>query len=263
MRLLVALFSCSFLLSANAQTVVFTEDFQSGIPVTWTLIDNDGNTPAAAVSEYTEAWITKTDPDSAANNTASSTSFFDPSGTADRWLITPSLSLSGFGHILSWKAKSHDASFPDGYFVLISTSGTEMVDFIDTMKIVSFEFEDWTSHSVSLSDSGYNNQNVHIAFVLRSTDAFKLYLDDVELVNDDPSSVEERLAQNWQLSGVGHGEFKIMIGSEILNVQTTNLQGQEIGTYNKDSNILKLPSGYSLVSVETEHGIVRKQLVVE
>jgi hypothetical protein len=263
MRLLVALFSCTFLLSANAQTVVFTEDFQSGIPATWTLIDNDGNTPAAAVSEYTEAWISKTDPDSAANQTASSTSFFDPSGTADRWLISPALSLSGFGNILSWKAKSHDASFPDGYFVLISTTGTEMVDFIDTMKIVSFELEHWTSHSVSLSDSGYNNQIVHIAFILRSADAFKLYIDDVELVNDDPSSVAERLAQNWQLSGFGNGEFNILIDAEILNVQTTNLQGQEIGTYDKNSNVLRLPSGYSIVSVETEHGLVRKQIVVD
>ena len=56
------LFLASF--SSFSQTIIFSEDFQNGIPSTFTIIDNDGNTPASAVAEFTSAWISKTDPNS-------------------------------------------------------------------------------------------------------------------------------------------------------------------------------------------------------
>ena len=106
-------------LNTFAQTTIISEDFQSGIPVSFSIVDNDGLTPNSAVAEYTSAWISIADPEDNMNMVAGSTSFFEPVGEADRWLITPLLVLGNYGNSISWDAKSHDASFPDDYLVLV------------------------------------------------------------------------------------------------------------------------------------------------
>ena len=52
---------------AFSQTVVFNEDFQQGIPNSWMLI-NDNNQVSDAVNEYTDAWISKVDPQDVNDN---------------------------------------------------------------------------------------------------------------------------------------------------------------------------------------------------
>ena len=42
--------------AVQGQIEIYNEDFEtSGIPATYTIVDNDGLTPNAAVSEYTES----------------------------------------------------------------------------------------------------------------------------------------------------------------------------------------------------------------
>ena len=54
---------CSLLFSNSfAQSVLFFEDFNSGIPSTWAMVDNDGLTPAEAVDTFDNAWISFTIP---------------------------------------------------------------------------------------------------------------------------------------------------------------------------------------------------------
>ena len=90
-----------------AQTEVYNEDFQSGIPVDFTIVDNDGLTPDASVAEYTDAWIHLVDPDDTAqtDSVMGSTSYFSPTGQADRWMITPAITLGSFGNTLFWERK--------------------------------------------------------------------------------------------------------------------------------------------------------------
>ncbi len=181
---------CSILLtfSANLQTILLDVDFQQGIPVNFTVIDNDGNVPAAAVSEYTSAWISTPDPDSSINTVSASTSYFTPSGTADRWLISPPLNLGSFGNYLSWKAKSHDPSFPDDYLVLVSKSDNQISSFTDTIGYIIEENSQWTEREVDLVDSVFANQTIYIAFINTTNDGFKLYLDDMLFRSEDPLS---------------------------------------------------------------------------
>lgn len=169
-----------------AQTVVFEENFDSGIPLSFTLHNQDGYTPHSSVSEYTEAWMSKEDPTDASNTVASATSYFSPVGMADRWLVTPAITLSSFGNYLSWSGKSHDASFSESYLVLISTTGTSVENFTDTLKAVVNESTYWTNHTVSLSDAGYDDETVYIAFALRTVDGFKFYMDSLKVVGEDP-----------------------------------------------------------------------------
>ena len=175
----------------KAQIELLNIDFQSGIPSNFTIVDADSNTPDTQVSEFTSAWITYDDPDSTANKVAASTSFFTVEDTASRWLITPALQLGAFGNYVSWNAKSHDPSFPDDYYVFVSTTGIQPSDFVDTIGYIEEENFEWTNREVNLSVEGYNSQQIYIAFVNRTFDGFKLYVDDIIVRKEDPVSVTE------------------------------------------------------------------------
>jgi hypothetical protein len=174
-----------------AQTDLFLTDFQTGIPGAYTIVDNDNLTPAAQVSEYTDAWIVVTDPNNPTDSVAASTSFFEPTGTADRWLITPAMNLGAFGNYISWSARSQDASFPDSYRVLLSTTDNDIASFTDTLGSIAGEYVEWTDRFVNLSTQGYANQTVYVAFVNVTENGFKLYLDDIRAWKEDPVSVNE------------------------------------------------------------------------
>ena len=180
-----------FLSSFWAQTTVFETGFDNGIPSSMSLVNNDLNIPNDAVSEYTAAWICVSDPENESDSVAASTSWFNPIDTADRWLITPALALGSYGNDVKWYAKSQDASFPDDYYVLVSTSGTDLSNFTDTIGYIQQENFEWIERSVNLSELGYNDQTIYIAFVLRTYDGFKLYLDDILVTKEDDASIHE------------------------------------------------------------------------
>jgi hypothetical protein len=176
---------------SNAQTDLLITDFQNGIPQNYSIIDNDGLTPDLSVAEYTSAWITVTDPDSSKNTVASSTSYFYTKGTADRWLITPPLLLGNYGNFIDWRAKSQDASYPDDYLVLVSDTDDELSSFTDTIGYVIQENFEWTTRTADLSQEGYKDQTVYVAFRLVTTDGFKLFLDDIHVWKNDPVGIDE------------------------------------------------------------------------
>ena len=70
MKMIKTLFLTLLTFQILGQVTVFEADFQGGIPVQMTLIDNDFNTPNGAVSEYTDAWICVADPENPADSVA-------------------------------------------------------------------------------------------------------------------------------------------------------------------------------------------------
>jgi hypothetical protein len=161
------------------QAVVLNEDFQAGFPSAWTL-HNDAHTVNAAVSEYTEAWIVVPDPENTTDSVAASTSYFSSPAEANRWMVSPAVTLGAFGNYISWSAKSHDPSYAEDYKVMISTS-PDLESFTDTVAIVFEENYLWQDYEINLSELGYDNQTVYIAFNLRTYDGFKLYVDDIAI----------------------------------------------------------------------------------
>ncbi len=178
-------------LCAVGQNTLLQEDFESGIPLSYSIIDNDGLNVANAVSEFTAAWIPYEEPGNNSNHCAASTSFFEPVGVSDRWLILPQLSLGGFGNSISWEARSHDPSFPDSYLVMVSTTDDQLVSFTDTIGYVQEEYDAWTFRSVDLSTEGYDGQNIYVAFINHTYDGFKLYLDNITVTADDPAGIQD------------------------------------------------------------------------
>jgi hypothetical protein len=257
---------CFFLLISlghSAQTVVLSEDFESGLPVGWTIRDNDGFTVHPNVSAFQDAWITTEDPSDVANTCAGSTSYFTPEGRASRWLITPSISLSAYGNFLYWRAASHDPSFPDGYMVLLSTTGTEIEDFTDTLFRRIAEFPEWTARSINLSDSGYNDITVHIAFVNNTNRGFKLYLDDIRVEVNDPVSFEEHtLSQLVVYPNPTNDLLHIVSSEEITSIYVYATSGQLVASSISTPLYLdSLENGVYFIHLTTKKGVVVKQII--
>ena len=249
-----------------AQTEIYSEDFQSGIPAAMTIVDNDGFTPNAAVAEYTEAWIAipdQFDPGNA-NQVASSTSFFEPVGQADRWLITPAITLGAFGNIASWKAQSHDPSFPDWYYVLVSGTDTQISSFTDTLAIIYGEVADSLHlNEANLSELGFDNQTIHLAFVNRTNDGFKLYLDDISVVKDDPAGIHENELVQVNIYPNPASDYINISGMDIIDrVQVISLDGKVlIESTDSKINIDSLMPGNYIVLIEGDNSIARETIV--
>jgi hypothetical protein len=194
----IALLSSLFVsaLSVNAQTTILDEDFQQGIPASWTIIKNDPYIEDTTVSEFSPGWISIADPNNTTDTVAAATSYFTVAQKADRWLISPPITIGSFGNYLKWNARSYDPSYPDSYKVLISTTDTQITSFTDTLLRVEFETEEWAQHELNLDGYGYsNNETVHIAFVLETQGGFQLFLDSVNLRKDDPLALDEQFLQ--------------------------------------------------------------------
>ena len=191
----IALFSTA----TYSQVTILSEDFESGFPVGFYDTILDTNTCDASVDTFDLGWVVVEDVLDNTNQVIGASSFFDPTGTANRWLISSPLALGAYGNSISWKARSHDASFPDGYRIFISTTGNAVADFTDTLITVATEFENWTTHTINLSDSGYNSQTIYFAFALQSTDKYILYLDDISVEKENTSSITENLNSEFSV----------------------------------------------------------------
>lgn len=194
----IALFSSVLVsaLSTQAQTTILEEDFQQGIPANWTIVKVDTCTEHSSVSEFSPGWIAIADPNNPTDTVAAATSYFISAQKANRWLISPPITIGTYGNYLKWNARSFDPSYPDTYQVLISVTDTQISSFIDTLSRVEFEWEDWTQHEVNLSEQGYsNNETIHIAFVLETQGGFKLFVDSVNVRKDDPLALDEQFIQ--------------------------------------------------------------------
>lgn len=256
------LFFTSF--ESAAQVVAFEENFDSGIPSSFVMYNRDGYTPHASVSEYTSAWIAKQDPSDVSNTVASSTSYFDSPGMANRWLITPSITLGEFGNYLSWTAKSHDASFAEGYLVLLSTTDTAVESFTDTLKMVAYEDVYWTRYSVNLSEEGYDDQPVHIAFVLRTIDGFKFYMDSLKVVAEDPVGIEKQdpIVTFKLYPNPATEKITIQADVPVLHTIIRDMNGAMIlQTQEKEINIQQLSSGVYFVELIHDKGVSSRKFV--
>ncbi|MDX2359400.1 MAG: choice-of-anchor J domain-containing protein [Crocinitomicaceae bacterium] len=166
--------------AVNSQ-IIFSESFDgaSGMATQgWTIINNDGLTPATNVAYVTDAWIIREDfvTPNLTDSIAVSTSWYTPAGTSDDWMISPAITLTGAAAILDWEAMAPDPNYADGYEVLISTTTPTIPAFTPIFSIVD-EDDTWTPQSVDLS--AYAGQTVYLAWRNNSTDEFLLFVDDI------------------------------------------------------------------------------------
>lgn len=245
------------------QVDLVNEDFQSGMPINWTIVDNDSNTPVDPL--FSNAWITTTDPENDQDTVAASTSYFSPIDTADRWLITPPLVLGAYGNRISWKAKSHDASYPDDYIVLVSTTNTDITSFTDTIGLIQEENFEWTYREVDLSLEGYTSQTIYIAFVNNTVDGFILYMDSIHVVKEDPVSIKEIQAFEFSVyPNPASEQIQIVSPFNITSVRIINAAGQIVLKENSKTVVVSnLDSGVYYVEVLINGYAVTRKFIKE
>ena len=260
-KLLLSFFIIGY--TASAQIEVHNEDFQSGLPALYSIVDNDGLTPNVSVSDFGLAWHALQDPENALDTIMGSTSYFEPVGTADRWLITSSIALGAYGNFLYWEAKSHDPSFPDDYFVMVSRTDTQLSSFTDTIVVIINELESWQLRSADLSEFGLDNETIHVAFVNRTIDGFKLYIDDIRVEKEDPVGLNELSKLKLSIYPNPSSDFIHISGIEDFNtVKIYSSIGELVlESQEKEIDISTINSGRYTVVVTTESDIVRTVLI--
>lgn len=239
--------------AAQSQTVLFEEDFNEGIPATWSTIDGDGLTPADAVAEFTSAWIGKI---WEVDTTAASTSFYDPIGTSNDKLITPQISIGNFSRLI-WTARSVDPSHPDGYQVLLSTTNNIDTSFKDTLFTIGAEMATSTTRSITLDLAGFNNQDIYIAFRNTTTDGFILLLDDVKVLGAETAALPTETYTPEIVLYPNPASDLLQIQSE-EKVVTTNVFSNDgrliLSTTDTSIDITALDAGLYYAVIETESG---------
>ena len=113
----------------NANAQIFSEDFNAGIPATFTLTDVDGMPANTNVASFTGSF---TDQTIGGEDCAGSSSWLNPLGQADDWMATPLITIPSTNApvSLSFDAIAPDPNYPDGVEVYVSTTGTAPADFL-------------------------------------------------------------------------------------------------------------------------------------
>lgn len=169
---LAAIFACY---TMNAQTSVFSEDFEGGLAA-WTTIDNDGDGNQWEITDQISVH--------SGSNCVVSASYINNSGplTPDNWLVTANPITIGSGCALTWYDAAQDADWPaEKYSVYIATGNT-VSDFTANQPVFTITLSDsaWTLRAVDLS--AYAGQTVYVAFRhYDCTDMFMMKIDDIEI----------------------------------------------------------------------------------
>ncbi len=168
--------------------ILFYESFEGHqIPTTWTIYDADGD-------NYN--WQINDSNFDAHNGSycACSASYINDIGplTPDNWLITPAIALPSddIAYLRFW-VQPQDSDWPnEHYYVKVSTTGTEMEDFTETIYDWTVASSAW--HMVQLSLEDYAGENVYIAFEhCEVTDMYYLKIDDVKVTLTEATDGEE------------------------------------------------------------------------
>ena len=148
----------------------FTEDFEGvGTPAGWTVINNNSDA---------QLW-TFIAPGTGTANGGTQVARIDYSSVAhDDYLVTPQIAVVDQStDRLTLYGKSRSASFLEDFNILISTTGTNVVDFSTQLTPTITAPDTWTQYEYDLS--AYEGQNIYIAFQAISLNQFELYLDDI------------------------------------------------------------------------------------
>jgi PKD repeat protein len=150
-------------------------------------IDEDQKTPAPdlAANGWTSEWLNV---EIDGNTAMGAVSWFNPAGQASNWVIFGPITLPDVSASVSWKHAMPSNDYRDGYEVLITTTGSAVINFSDPQAAVlktiadndasTDGHQDMTAQSVNVPGSFLNKQ-VYIAFHHNADDMLALYLDDI------------------------------------------------------------------------------------
>lgn len=219
-KVLLTLASVMVAFAMNAQTI-FNEGFNDGtIPTGWTMF-NDNNTSNSEY--YREAWVGVPSQGNPAPCVGSQSWFTTP-GTADRWLITPAITIPAEGsYALTLEAMAYEASFPDGFQVKVSTTdASSRSSFGAPIINVPACTDNWTEYSANLS--AYAGQTIYIAIIQNSNDMNLLFVDNVKVYQPAENEIVLTSVVLPEITPMGN----VNLTGSILSKGTTTLNSFDL-----------------------------------
>jgi len=157
---------------------------------------------------------------------ATMSSYVNPVGLVNKWLITPAISGITNTTFLTWEGMSRSATYKEGYEVYVSaaagaSSSPTTADFtsIPSNKVYSTTGEGATtfvSHGISLA--AFAGQTVRVAFRDNSNDKWWIYIDDIKVSNvTNTSDIKLVSVTPTGLTGWGAIGSTKTIGGKVFN----------------------------------------------
>jgi hypothetical protein len=245
----------------NAQ--IFSEDFEAGLPDTWTTIDadGDGNQWYDLVNEGSPDVITG----HSGVGLLTSASYSGSALTPDNWVITPQINLTGVSHVSLWVSGQDPAWSGEHYGIYVSTTGTAAANFTllfeETLPATETE-RTWYNRQISLA--AYSG-NVYIAVRhFNCTNMFRLNLDDVTVAAG--VGVDEMGLTDVNIYPNPTTDVLYVAADGYSTVSITNMLGQVIRTENINDtqfalNVTDLNAGVYFINLKGERGTTSKKFI--
>lgn len=255
----------------NAQTVVWSDDFNDLSIDDWTLIDSDGD-------GYNWGAVQTTNNGSPVNTPGlRSNSWLGGVGalTPDNWAISPAIDLTAVtGEInLNWSVWAPDASYSnENYTVYVATSNTISSFLASSVNFNQLVTDNGPGGSANIYEldidiSSFAGQTIYVAFRHHvSSDVFAFVIDDVS-VTAETASVDSPLANSFSVyPNPANDVLNIAnsIGAELLSVTVTDLNGRTVKQINssvEQINISDLNAGVYFVNINSTEGSLTKKIV--
>jgi hypothetical protein len=242
-QLLVACLGLVAVTSLSAQPI-FSEDFNGATPLSnWTLINNDGLTPNAAVAVVNDAWVVLAG--TGGDNYAASTSWYTPAGVSDDYMITPSITLTASNYLF-FDERAPDANFRDDYEVLISTTTPTITGLTANPVLYTTTSPATTFSNIAIDLSSYAGQTVYLGWRNKANDEYLLFINNVEVkpvLANDAQVVEVNVSGSYSTGST------VTISGVLENTGLTNLTSVDLNwsadggvTVNTNSLTLNTPS---------------------
>jgi hypothetical protein len=288
-------------LSASAQNVIFSDNFDSYTNFdkteigAWSVIDGDlrptygfgggttflnSGTPMSFIvfnsTAVTTSAGTGLTPTAASNWTARSgqksmACFAAVPNAAfpnnDDWLISPQITLGSADNQVSFWAKSCDAEFSDEQFeVFISTTGTAVGDFSSISPVEVTAFGNYVQYTYDIFDASVP---VYVGIHCTSPDMFGFMLDDFQVTTSD-LSVNENFSKKFSTYPNPVSSVVTISNNDnilVSNVTITDINGRTVKNIQVNNlsqvelNVSDLNSGVYFINVDTDNGKAVRKFV--
>ena len=252
------------MIAVNAQTVIWSDNFDDEDLSDWTILDEDGDgyewetvvleglSPAIASYSYDNATFTPLTP--------------------DNWIISPAIDLSGVsGSTLKYLVKTQDPSWPnETYSVYVSTdfsfNGVEplLTENAATNGVGGVFYD----KEIDISDFD-GESTVYVAFRHHdSNDMFSLHIDDVSIEGEETAAVTDlNGAKSAIYPNPVVDTFNVEVSSKFnannLSVTVTDMTGKVVKTFGAASsyNVSDLAAGVYVVKITDGKNTDTKKIV--
>ena len=257
-----------------------TWDFEgdTNLPAGFTAVSYDGataystgffpnNEPWTVFDDSNYGYMEDTPYPEGGTNCAMAESWFDEEGVqANRWLITPRITLTSSNYIL-WDAMSQDDEYLETYRVRISTTNTDTASFT-VLTTINSEEGVWKRRYLDLS--AYAGQTVSIAFQLVSFDMFRLLVDNIKILGsatiagDEPPVGLEQASNEVRLYPNPTTGRITIDAQNITRIEVIDAMGRVAMTQEGNANTMNISSlaeGVYTLRIVTENGVSMKHVV--